>query len=58
MKEGPVSTLITHYYVKPVNFESQPFAAKATYNQFSKGPNTYKKPYQPRQEGGAEGQNN
>ena len=44
MREPPLSNLISHYYVKPVNFERDPFGA--TTGGFQKGNHkTYKKPY-------------
>jgi hypothetical protein len=45
MREPPLSNLISHYYVKPVNFEKDPFQTAGGFqkgNQFK--PNTYKKP--------------
>lgn len=38
MKEGPLSTLITSYYVKPVNYEANPYQ-----NPFYKGGNQFQK---------------
>jgi hypothetical protein len=42
MREPPLSNLISHYYMKPVNFEKDPFASTGG---FTKGnPKSYKKP--------------
>ena len=50
LKEPPLSNLISHYYVKPVNFDQSPFQnpfEKQGPKQFQKGAPTtgYKKPY-------------
>jgi hypothetical protein len=56
MREPPLSNLISHYYVKPVNFEKEPFSNAGGFqkgNQF-KQPNPYKKQGE-NQEGSKEG---
>ena len=46
MKEPPLSNLISHYYVKPVNFERDPFAAVGGYQKGNQQKPLYKRPQQ------------
>jgi hypothetical protein len=46
MKEPPLSNLISHYYVKPVNFERDPFAAIGGFQKGNQQKPIYKRPQQ------------